>query len=268
MVAETKRYNALDEQQGRANVAQELGDLERSVLTLDVPESEREEVSLYFRLKREQGESYRDERFIAAVSAVERAYLLPLLKITQAHLTGKRTPRSSDWDYEVKLLETLPEFFRTLPPKYKDRIIDILVTSAERGNHASGIHILAHQISKQLGLVEVEYDDSKFTEPTRVPEEHKDFYLETAKRLAEVNSPFDTDILETFPHLVTRYGIEETGRIIGFTLRIKDEDFPGWNNVALFYIDTKSGIPHFGDQQRLERLAQQVEAKYQKPNHS
>ena len=259
--AEIDRCNSLREQREKARVAQELSDLERR-LTSDIPEGDRGEIISYFQLKR--GEGYRDERFIAAVSAVERGYLLPLLKITQAHLSGKRAP--TDWNGEDRLLETLPELFRTLPPMYKDRVIDILVTSAERGNGAVGIYMLARQIPKQFGIVQ--YDDSQFTEPKMVPDEHKDIYLETAKRLAEANSPFDTDILKNFPYLVTKYGVSETQRILGVALRIKDEDFPGWNNVVLFYINTKAGTNHVSDQQKFTHLVRQVEAKYQGPNLS
>lgn len=256
--AEAKRYNELEKQNRITKVNQELSDLEKKVMPKNIPKSEREEISSYFQLKKNHRPCYKDTKFINGISNVESKYLLPFLKITQTNLKDKMG--RTDWEYYDKLMENLSNLFKSLPIKYKDRIIDVLATSAEKGNFAVGVYILLEQLPKQLGLVE--YDESQFTEPNKIPEEHRDFYLETAKRLVDVNHRHDYEILRNFPDIIEKEGLEETKRILDIALRIRDENFPGECNVALLYTGIKAGHHFCGDQEKHKLLIKRVEEKY------
>ena len=120
--------------------------------------------------------------------------------------------------------------------------------------------MLMGQIPKQIGMVE--YDDSKWMEPPKVAPEHRDFYLETAGMLVEANSDLIHNILENFPRIVKRHGIQETKRVMSIAAQIKDKDFPGEHNVVIFYTGKKAGHTFAGDEGQLDTLVEKVEERY------
>lgn len=100
-------------------------------------------------------------------------------------------------------------------------------------------------------------------DPKRVSQQTAALYLDTAL-IIEGNLPrFQSDAVESLPGLVRKHGTERTRQILRNAGRIRDSDFPGEHNVALFYLGMETGAyEHAMDIGQHRQFMDRIKARY------